>query len=544
MIQQLSVQNYILIKTLQFDFKPSMMVVTGETGAGKSIFIHALSLIMGQRLNREIVGPYDSKAIIEAVFTFTPDSNAYHQLVEAGFEVEDEMVFSRIINDNGKSSYRINRELVPLNLVKSILIEEIDIHSQFNTQGLLDEKNHLNYLDQLIDHGSLIDDVKQKYGQYKDLIHQKNQFLAHQLDEFELNQLKNEIDLLEKLNFSGEEIDSIQQELKRMKEVESSLASAYELSDIFDEVNYESLYPVLNSSPNNEINDLVSSAYYQLSEAHQSIKHAISSADFDEDTYQQLNERAYLYSSTMRRLNRSVEEIINYIDESKELIANHSDHQKTLQQFDKKIEEAHQTYWLVANKLSELRKAMSIKLSKELEAHSHDLNLHHFKFNVEFSEIENEHGIDQVRFLIALNKGQALAPLSQVASGGELSRVMLALKVIFNRHQTPKLIVFDEIDSGVSGQVAQLMGQKMAKLSQEHALLVVTHLPIIAAFGDSHHLVYKKDVEKFTEVYFKELNFDERIEQLALMLSSQINETSLEAATNLFSQTKDLKNES
>ena len=544
MIQQLSVQNYILIKTLQFDFKPSMMVVTGETGAGKSIFIHALSLIMGQRLNREIVGPYDSKAIIEAVFTFTPDSNAYHQLVEAGFEVEDEMVFSRIINDNGKSSYRINRELVPLNLVKSILIEEIDIHSQFNTQGLLDEKNHLNYLDQLIDHGSLIDDVKQKYGQYKDLIHQKNQFLAHQLDEFELNQLKKEIDLLEELNFSGEEIDSIQQELKRMKEVESSLASAYELSDIFDEVNYESLYPVLNSSPNNEINDLVSSAYYQLSEAHQSIKHAISSADFDEETYQQLNERAYLYSSTMRRLNRSVEEIINYIDESKELIANHSDHQKTLQQFDKKIEEAHQAYWLVANKLSELRKAMSIKLSKELEAHSHDLNLHHFKFNVEFSEIENEHGIDQVRFLIALNKGQALAPLSQVASGGELSRVMLALKVIFNRHQTPKLIVFDEIDSGVSGQVAQLMGQKMAKLSQEHALLVVTHLPIIAAFGDSHHLVYKKDVEKFTEVYFKELNFDERIEQLALMLSSQINETSLEAATNLLSQTKDLKNES
>lgn len=544
MIQQLSVQNYILIKTLQFDFKPSMMVVTGETGAGKSIFIHALSLIMGQRLNREIVGPYDSKAIIEAVFTFTPDSNAYHQLIEAGFEVEDEMVFSRIINDNGKSSYRINRELVPLNLVKSILIEEIDIHSQFNTQGLLDEKNHLNYLDQLIDHGSLIDDVKQKYGQYKDLIHQKNQFLAHQLDEFELNQLQKEIDLLEELNFSVEEIDSIQQELKRMKEVESSLASAYELSDIFDEVNYESLYPVLNSSPNNEINDLVSSAYYQLSEAHQSIKHAISSADFDEETYQQLNERSYLYSSTMRRLNRSVEEIINYIDESKELIANHSDHQKTLQQFDKKIEEAHQAYRLMANKLSELRKAMSIKLSKELEAHSHDLNLHHFKFNVEFSEIENEHGIDQVRFLIALNKGQALAPLSQVASGGELSRVMLALKVIFNRHQTPKLIVFDEIDSGVSGQVAQLMGQKMAKLSQEHALLVVTHLPIIAAFGDSHHLVYKKDVEKFTEVYFKELNFDERIEQLALMLSSQINETSLEAATNLLSQTKDLKNES
>lgn len=544
MIQQLSIYNYILIESLQFDFKPSMMVVIGETGAGKSIFIHALSLIMGQRLNKEIVGPYGSQAIIEAIFSFEEESNAYQQLLEAGFEVDQEMVFSRIVNENGKSTYRINRQLVPLNLVKTILSEEIDIHSQFNTQGLLDEKNHLNYLDQFIDNDHLKSEVKQTYYEYKDLITQKNQFLEHQLDEFELNQLQKEIDLLEELNFSVDELDSIQEELKRLKEVELSLASAYELSDIFDEVNYESLYPVLNSSPNKDINELVSSAYYQLSEAHQSIKQEISSADFDEESYQQLNERSYLYTSTMRRLNRSVQEILDYIEESKELINNHCDHKRTLNQFDKKIEQAHQNYLKVSEKLSELRKAASSNLANELKAHAQDLNLHHFNFDVKFNHVENELGIDQVKFLIALNKGQDLAPLSMVVSGGELSRVMLALKVIFNRHQTPKLIVFDEIDSGVSGHVAQLMGQKMNQLSKEHGLLVVTHLPIIAAFGDTHHLVYKKDVEEFTQVYFKQLNDKERLEQLALMLSSQINESSIEAASNLLSQTKDLKHES
>lgn len=540
MIQQLSVSNYVLIKSLEFDFSSKLMVVTGETGAGKSIFIHALSLLLGQRLNKDIVGPYDDKAIIEGIFKFEQDSTAYQTLVEAGFDCDDEMIFTRQIDSTGRSTYRIDRQLVPLTLVKECLSDEIDIHSQFNTQGLLNENNHLSYLDQLIDQPELFERVADLYKKFKKNVADKEEFISHQLDPLEVEQLNQEIVRLQDLNLSIDEEQRISQEVLDMSQLQSSLKQFNNLVEVLDNLNYESLYTHLNQSGDQEIDDLVSSAYYQLSEAHQSINKHLRLTSFDEAEYQQLNQRIFVYTSTQRRLNKSTQEILNYIDDSLNLISDQQDYSKTIERFDRRIEESFQEYLKGARQLSKVRLETAEILKEQLKAHVIDLNIKQFDFKVEFISDESSRGLERARFLVSMNKGQALAPLASVASGGELSRVMLALKIIFNAQQTQKLIVFDEIDSGVSGNVAFLMGQKMKAFSEHHTLLVVTHLPIIAAFGDSHHLVYKNDDSKYTEVFFKKLNETQKIEQLALMLSSTINDKSKQAAQDLIDQTRGL----
>lgn len=540
MIQQLFVNNYILIENLQFDFKDHFSVITGETGAGKSIFLHALSLILGQRLNKEVVGPYDSKAIIEAVFEFESGSSAIHKLQEAGFEVDGDMIFSRVIDENGKSTYRINRQVVNLSLVKDILEDEIDIHSQFNTQGLLDEKNHINYIDQLVDDEDLKDLVKEKYQNILKAKKDLKEFISNQLNEFEIEQLKQEIERLESLELSQEEYVEITEQLTIIKENENTLRNDQQLNAALNELDYESLYPFVS----NQSHELLTSAYYQLIEVHQEVEKRLNSTLMDEEVIASLNERAYVYSQTSRRLNRPLESILSYIDESKELIHQHQDYEKTINRLQKKIDETYQDYLEVAKELSLKRKEASVFLSQEIMKHAQDLSLNHLVFDVNFIEEESSNGLESAQFLVSTNKGIEVGPLSLIASGGELSRIMLALKVIFNQsNKHSKLIVFDEIDTGVSGKVAQLMGLKMHQLAQNNRVLSVTHLPIIAAFANQHYLVYKDEAKSHSQVFMKELNEKEKLEQIALMMSSTINETSLLAAKQLQQQTQDIVHE-
>lgn len=541
MILNLTVSNYILIEHLSFDFTKGLMVVTGETGAGKSIFIHALSLLLGQRLNKEIVGPFDEKALIEGVFVFDSQSNAHHKMIEAGFELDDEYIFSRQVDANGKSIYRINRQMVPLSLVKDILMEEIDIHSQFNTQGLLDEKNHLFYIDQLVEDKEIFTEVDDAYHLYRNLIKQKEEFQKHQLSEFESQQLQKEINKLMDLNLSLDEEESILTQLHQMKLDQTNLKQIHQLQHLFESLNYQQLYPFLHSGLSEQFNELVNNAYYSLEELEGQVDKLIHDSSFDEEVFESLNERAYVYSQTKRRLNRDVKEILEYIEESKNLIEDNLDSQRTLDRYDQKIEEAYQQYIKLGQRLSSIREQAAQSFVSELENHAADLSLNNFQFKVNFIPEQSAKGLERAQFMMSLNKGQSLQPLASVASGGELSRVMLALKVIFNMNEPTKLIVFDEIDTGVSGRVAQLMGVKMTQLAKQHCLLVVTHLPIIAAFGDRHFVVIKSDDQNQTLVSISELNNQQRLEQLAMMLSSTVNSSSLDAAKDLINQSQDLK---
>ena len=537
MLKQLFIHNYILIESLEFDFSDGFMVVTGETGAGKSIFIGALSLLLGQRLNKEVVGPFDDQTRIEGVFEFKEGSNAKKQLIDAGFE-DDEFIFSRVVDHSGRSVYRINRQMVTLGLVRDILEDEIDIHSQFSTQALLDEKTHLGLLDQFIDDNELLMSVKDAYQKYQHQIKEKAQFLKEQLDPFEIEYLTKEIDELESLNLTLDEEQDLSQQLAEMNQLQSQMSQSVEISEQLNDLNYESLYPLIERIDDASLKDLISGAYYQLDEAHQLVNRTIHQSDFDEQVFNQLNERAFEINHIKRRLKMEIPEILDYIESSKQKIEDSSDIDKAIARFDKLIEESYQDFVSLGTTLSKQRQLVANNIEKLIQKHAKDLNMSELTFKVNFIENESASGLETAQFLVSMNKNMEPNVLGQVASGGELSRLMLILKILFNANQPQKLIIFDEIDSGVSGKVAQLMGQKMHELSKSHRLLSVTHLPLIAAFADRHFKVLKTSESK---VAFKDLNKKEQMDELAVMLASEVNQTSLEAAHDLIKQTEALK---
>lgn len=536
MLKHLYISNYILIESLEFDFSDGFMVVTGETGAGKSIFIGALSLLLGQRLNKEVVGPFSDKTQIDGIFEFDLESKELSILNEAGF-VDDEFIFSRVIDNNGKSVYRINRQIVTLNFVKEVLEDSIDIHSQFNTQALLNEKYHLDFIDQLIEDKSLISTVRDLYFKYQNVLKDKEEFIKTQLSPFELEVLEKEVHYLENLNLSENEDESILNELKQLTEYKQSLTQTYQILNTLDELDYSSLYSIIESSQKNDVTDLIRSAYFQLDEAHQEVARMVHSSEFDEDLFNKLNERSYEINQVKRRLKMDINEILEYIEISKQKIEDSRDIERAINRFDKLISEAYDDFTKEAQSLSAIRQTVSSSIENFVVLHAQDLNMKDISFKVEFINHESSRGLESAQFLVSMNKNIKADVLSKVASGGELSRLMLILKILFNMKQPQKLIIFDEIDTGVSGKVAQLMGQKMVALSKQHRLLAVTHLPLVAAFGDRHFKVIKSDE---STVYFKELNKQERLDELAILLGSEINENTLLAAKDLLSQTQEL----
>lgn len=533
MLKQLSIQNYILIESLDFDFSDGFIVVTGETGAGKSIFIGALSLLLGHRLNKDVVGPYDDKTIIEGLFEFDEKSRPYQILQEAGFE-GNEFIFSRMIDLAGKSTYRINRSLVTLNLVKDILEDEIDIHSQFNTQRLLDEKTHLDTIDSLLNDNQLIQEVHDLYSQLTKSKKEKSDFLKQQLSQEEIDYYTTELEKLEDLDLNVDEFQLINDQLKYQTDLKDSLALSYKILSVLDELNYSSLFDLIDES--HEASEYIKSAYYQLDEAHHLVSKEIHSTDFDEETFNQLNSRAVELAQIQRKMKMPIEEILEYMVQLKQKIEDSSDIDKAIKRFDEKIEIVKCNFINKARILTEKRHQISKMIESFVVNHANDLNMKQMHFEVVFNEAFNERGLETAQFYVSMNKNMKPDLISKVASGGELSRLMLILKILFNENQPQKLIIFDEIDTGVSGKVAQLMGQKMYLLSKKHRLIAVTHLPIIAAFGDRHFKVHKS---VNSTISFEELNKEQRIEELALMLGSVVNEKTLLAAHDLIQQTKD-----
>lgn len=533
MIKQLFITNYILIKSLEFEVKEGLSVITGETGAGKSIFINALNLLSGQRLSNAIVGPFGDSALIEGIFDFNHQPDKQKQLQEAGFELQEEHVFSRTINTAGKSVYRIDRQIVPLNLVKSLLDSEIDIHSQFNTQNILNHQKQLGFLDQYAHHEELLYLVHQMYDLYKQSIKDKEDLISNELSEYEVHQLQEQVQLLESYKLSLDEYQELVSQAEQFKDYETFLHQAQTIQNTLEDVNYQALYSVKDNSGLKELDELLSNAYFSLEEADHLISKTLAKQSQLLETLDEVNDRLYIYQQAQRKFKKDLPELIQYIEDSKVRINNSLSLKDTLLEMDRIISKNYEAYITQAKKLSTSRQKASKKLSQEILAHTSDLNMNNMQFDVNFLQVETRDGIDKVEFLVSMNKGQKPGPIEQVASGGELSRLMLILKIIFNQNESPKLIVLDEIDTGVSGTVARLMGEKMYQLSKHHCVLTVTHLPIVAAFGDRHFKVIKEDATDSTLVHFTTLDKEASNQELALMMASNVNQSTLANVSEL-----------
>lgn len=540
MLKHLLIDNYILINHLEFSVDAKFLAITGETGAGKSIFINAISLLSGDRLSSNVVLDPSRKTLIEGVFEFQSDSQAHQKMIEYGFESEEEeYIFSREVSADGRSVYRIDRKQVSLSIVKEILSSEIDIHSQFNTQRLLNESEHIKLLDKYLNNDSLLINVKELFFSYQKLFRKKLDYEESLKNLKNLEEITKQVTEIELLNPTVEDELNLLEQIDEMSRFEKSMETYQSIDELLSTIDVGSLYSLKDSSPNSEINELLSSTYYQLEEVSRLVEKQLLTANLDEQLLEQLNQRLFEYNRLKRKYKMTTEELCKFLDDSKLLIEELSDSERVLKELDLKIEKAYKEFENEAKKLSIERREKAKDLSKLLAKHGKDLSLNNVVFDVEFSEVVSSNGLETCRFMVSLNKGIDPGPLSKVASGGELSRLMLVLKVIFNDIMKIGLIIFDEIDAGVSGKVAKEMAMKMNQLSSKSTVICVTHLAIVASFAKKQYLISKSS----STVSIELLDEEKRVEQLALMMSSKSDDTALQLARNLLSESsKEIQN--
>lgn len=560
LLQELSIKNFAIIDELFLSVEKGLTVLTGETGAGKSIIIDAINLLVGGRGSSEFVRHGEKKAEIEGLFILDDASHpCYERASEFGIEIEEGMIIlQRDISASGKSVCRINGKLVTISILREIGASLIDIHGQHEHQELMNEFHHLTLLDQygnieieqaLNNYTDLYKEYAQVLSRLKDLSENEQQ-MAHRLDliQFQLQeiqkadlQLNEDEKLLEEkrklMNFerlfdalktSYGALQGEQRGLDWVGLVMSQLETAAELEEDFE--------PLLET---------VSNCFYLLEDAARAIRNEYDSLEFNPERLNEIESRLNEINQLKRKYGGTIENILEYcskIEEELETIMNRESHIEQLQTI---LNQLKKDLYLEAKQLSDLRKKWSKKLTKGIHQELKHLYMDKTVFEVKFLKsaemYEDESaqpfqkdGLDVVEFYISTNPGEPLKPLNKVTSGGELSRMMLALKTIFSKHQGITSIIFDEVDTGVSGRVAQSIAEKIHQVSEHSQVLCISHLPQVAAMADTHLFIMKNITDGRTRTTVKVLEHKEKVNEISRMISGvEITEKTIEHAEEL-----------
>lgn len=549
MLKSLTIQNFAIIDHVQFDIDHGMSVLTGETGAGKSIIIDAISLLMGARATSFMVKSGQKKAFIEGVFDIDDHSVLKSILEEKGFDNEELLVISREISSEGKSQARINYRLVPVSLLKEIGNYLADIHSQFETQYLLNEKIHLNLLDQYIgnDLSLLMNTYQNLYREYRQSKKKYDDLLNAPSDEEQLDFYKSKIDEINQADLHEGDIESLEAEKKRMSEFEkihekiSSVIYLLKSDNGAIDRMYESnrLISSIDDPQLEQLQERFSDCYYQLSELIDEFDSYKDDLVFDEYRFEEIQNKLFLIKKLQRQYGYDEQSILLKKEEFLEKIILIENKESMLNKLEKEYTKLKKECEKVASEISILRKQKALELEKEIIGQLQDLYMNQTVFKCSFTALKdlNTTGLDDMKFLITTNVGQELHALSDVASGGELSRLMLGLKCIFTRLTGIKTIIFDEVDTGVSGKVAFAIGRKMKEISKNAQVICITHLPQVSSFANHHLFVYKKVINDNTRTDVIWLDNQQRISEIAKMLSNDtVNETALQNAKYLIEE--------
>ena len=548
MLTNLYIKNFILIDELNIDFSDGFNVFTGETGAGKSIFIDGISCLVGSKLTSSVIKNGQDKAVIEGVFTV--NDRLSQKLKEAGYD-DDSFIVTREITKDGKSTIRLNQRVTTLSFVRDCLAQEVDIHCQHDNQYLLNDKYHLSLLDNYCQINDKLDELKSLYKSYKDIVKEYDKLNETTFNQSQLEIIKYQLNELKKLNLNDENEDEhLQEQLKSISEIEKNQKTIEKIEDLFngDEGILSQLYEFTKLADNlnsldgiqDKIKDIVD-AYYNISDDYEQISRSLKQNSIDQDQVEELNQRLFDLQRAKRKYNTSLSGLIELKNDLVKQIESYDNKDFILNKLAKQKEEAYKKYEKEALKIRDIRKEKAKQLDQTIAEQLKDLSLPNAKFETVFSEDDpTDKGLDKVIFMISMNKGLPLQPLNKVASGGELSRLMLGLKVIFAKLQGTSLIIFDEIDTGVSGAVALNIGVKMANLAKSIQVFSVTHLPSVAACGQNHYLISKSSNEFTTTSNIHKLNEEERIEQLALMANASLTDNAKIAAKELLEKARSL----
>ncbi len=544
MFKEIYVKNFILIDELHLDFHDGFSVFTVETGAGKSLLIDAISLLCGERANAGFVTHDKDYALIEGVFCVSDQHPILTMCNELDIEIDDELIVTRKITADGKSSVKINGRSVSLSILKNMMQQLIDIHSQHDTQYLLNSRYHLSLLDEYLHENELQAACKQKYEVYDTIKKELDDCLNHEYNDLDLDFLKYQVNEIEKAHLSQEQFDTYQKELKQINNFEKlndRLNRSYECicgSQKTLENLYEAIH-LLNDLQEFEwvdkLNEKLNNCYFEIEEAASLINNQLDHLEFDENHLNEINEYLYVVANLKRKYGNSISAILEKKEEFQERINKIENRQEVIDQLTSKMNQAYDDFKKTAVQLSLLRKKKAKELEKEIIQECKDLYLEKTCFEVRFDETSpSSKGIDKVEFYISMNPGEPLKPLSSVASGGELSRVMLGLKTVFSDLTSIETLIFDEIDTGVSGKVALAIGKKMSQISKRHQLFAITHLASVAACAKAHFIVEKTQNVSTTNTIIRQLQHQEIISELAMMSSNSLSQTALSAAEELY----------
>lgn len=536
MLRSLLIQNYALIEQSDIEFDNGFSVITGETGAGKSILLGAVGLLLGQRADVSSIKKGAKRCVIEAHFT-VPDNELTSFFEENNFDFDgDECILRREMHANGKTRAFINDTPAPLTLMRSLGERLIDVHSQHQNLLLNQEDFQLHVIDVIAHDGEELADYKKTFKQYLHVKSELNELKANaEKSKTEEDYIRFQLEQLESAALTSGEDQHLAQEsdtLSHAEEIKSGLFSVTQIMDGEDEgvlqalkSSASTLHGLLQMYPTSaDWHERIQSAYIDLKDLNQDIESKLEDIDFDPARFEEVNNRLNLiYSLEQKYQATNVDELLALQDKFKEQL-------KEITSFDDRIDEmVKQTDTLLgevrskAERLSAKRKKAALEIEKDMRAKLLPLGMPYVQFNVQLDKRKapEADGIDGVTFLFSANKNDDLRSLAVVASGGEIARVMLAIKALIAGATHLPTIIFDEIDTGVSGAIAARMAEIMGNMSKVMQVISITHLPQIAARGKTHYKVYKVDNEESTVSHIKRLNSTERVEEIAHMLSGE-----------------------
>ena len=547
MLQNLRIQNFAIIDDMEIDLHAGLQVLLGETGAGKSIIVEALSLLKVTKSSFSKIKDENKNAIIEGTFVLSDEFiNRHTNLKEYLEGNSNELVITRVLTPNKTSKARINGETVSLSELKEVMEYVIDIHSQGENYLLFDENNHLIFLDYFDSDGKIKNAkeefnasfkeykrIKEAYKELYDSIHgEDREYLEYQRNEIAKYNLEpNEIEDMEKELQDSEDFEDLKDYYQEFKEVYDSQEGSFEGALM----SLKNTLRKLCSSPISQSANLALDKAGELDDALSDVINEYDSLDFDQARIEYINSRLYSLKDLRHKYGTKTSDILDALKEIEEKISNIDSFELDKERLESNENKALETLKLKADKLSAVRHKAAQSLEKAMNNELESLGLLSGGFKVYISKDEIKHnGQDLVRFMLALNKGSKFLPLKEAASGGENSRLMLALKALFNRLSPYDVIIFDEIDTGVSGSVANKVGDKIKEISNDSQTIVITHLAQVAAKGDCHYLVSKNDINGTTVSNIKIIDGDAVVYEIARMISGEnVTEQALSLAREL-----------
>ena len=527
MVTTLHIKNVGIIDDLSIDLNNGFNVLTGETGAGKTLIIGSLAILAGGRFSKEMIRNGEEFSYVEANF-YCPNNEV---------AVDGNIIVSREIHLNGRNSCKINGRLITVNELKEFMSKIIDIHGQHDSQLILNPMQHIIYLDKFIGkelNESVCEYIKklEEYNKLKQEL--KNTYGEDQEKERRLDLLRYQYNEIEQAKLKQNEEEELQNKHKMMQNAEKLKDNLFEIDT---NLNENAIIAISNSIRSLEkIQDcgkeyseklsILKNSYYDIQELARDLRYMREEVDFDENERNQIENRLDLIFSLKRKYGNTITEILEFRNK----IENEINKIENLDEYHNKIKiqikNLEQELFKIANQMSNVRTKYAETLSKKINQELKDLEMPNAKFEIKINKTERfcENGIDEVEFMICTNVGEGLKPLTKIASGGEMARIMLAIKNVLADVDEVSTLVFDEIDTGISGKASRAVAEKMKSIAELHQVICITHLPSIAARGDYNYYISKQTKENKTYTSIKLLNEDETIEEIARISSGEVTE--------------------